>query len=248
MTSYRNQHIIKTLSIYLITVFVLWSINANGQDGDDADNSLHRNNFQTWIGIKVNKDFKKGFSLSGQYMLRADVSNRIIKGHYFSAGVKYKILKYLFADFSFRGVNAYDKNLYRFEFGLKARYKKNDWAIAYRMAYFREHEYFSRTYQPGHEPDNYWRNRIEARYDFKKNWGLTGSVETYTLVTNRGLFLRRIAFVTGIEYTFKKDHTIFLYYRAQPDFSKKNLSAGHILAVTYAWDIPNKLFKKKKQK
>ncbi|MFN8323609.1 MAG: DUF2490 domain-containing protein [Chitinophagales bacterium] len=238
------------LQRFLLTglIFFCCEFYINAQDGDDAGYSNYHNDFQSWFSVKLNKDFKKGVSINGQYLLRVDVSNQTVNGHYFYAGLKYKILKYLYADFQFRGVNTPQKNLYRFEFGLKARYKKKDWTVGYRMGYFHENEYFARSYERGHAPTNYWRNRIEARFDFKKHWGTYASVEAYTLCTNRGLFLRRVAFIAGFDYNFKKDHTISLYYVAQPDFSQKNLDVVHALALTYSWDIPNKLFKKKKGK
>jgi len=237
----REKKNLLTAVLLLVIAFVFAQ-----DDAGDLDYSNRHNQFQLWTSVKLNKDFKYGISLSGQYLLRADLTDRMIDGHYFYGGLKYKALKYLQLDFKFRGVTTVEKNLFRFEFGVKPRYKYKDWTFAYRTAYFNEREYFSSVYERGRYPTNYWRNRFEVRWDFKKNWGAYVSVEAYTLFTNREAELRRVAFIAGIDYTFLKMHNIDVYYLAQPDFNKKNQNLVHSLAVVYTWDIPKKFKKKKK--
>jgi hypothetical protein len=221
---------------------------ALAQDNADAITyGGYHNNFQIYTSVKINKDFKYGFSANAQYLLRTDVTNRTIDGHYFYASLKYKPLKFLFFDFQFRGVNTIERNLYRFEFGIKPRYKYKDWTFAFRTAYFNEREYFARTYEHGRYPNNYWRNRLEVRWDFKKNWGAYASAEVYTLFTNRDVNARRMAFIAGADYTFFKMNNVNIYYMAQPDFNQKSPNLVQAVALVYTFDIPKK-FKKKKKK
>lgn len=238
------KRLLLSVLLLLFAAAPLWA----QDDAGDADYGSRHNQAQFWTSVKVNKDFKHGLSLSGQYILRADLTYRMLAGHYFYAGLKYKAHKYVQLDFKFRGVNTPDRNLYRFEVGIKPRYKYHDWTFAFRLGYFNEREYFARTYERGRYPNNYLRTRIEARWDFKKNWGAYLSAEAYTLLTNRGAFVRRVAFIAGVDYSFLKMHNIDVYYLAQPDFNKKTLSVVHALSVTYTWDIPKKFKHKKKKK
>lgn len=233
--------------IFIVVVLICLSDKASAQDNADMGYGDYHNNFQIWTSVKVNKDFKYGISANAQYLLRTDVTNRAIDGHYFYGSLKYKALKYLHIDFQFRGVNTVERNLYRFEFGIKPRYKYKDWTFAFRTAYFNEREYFARVYEKGRYPNNYWRNRIEVRWDFKKDWGAYVSVEAYTLFDYRGVNARRVAFIGGVDYSFLKMHSINLYYMAQPDFNKSSPNLVQAISVVYTWDIPKK-FKKKKKK
>ena len=238
----------KLSRIIFLLIFLFTQYALRAQDNADLGYNNYHSTFQLWPSVKISKDFKHGVSANAQYVMRADVINPSIEGHYFYLSVKYKAFKFLQPDFQFRGVNTPQKNLYRFEFGVKARYKYKDWTFGYRTAYFHENEYFARSYEHGHFPTNYWRNRLELRWDFKKNWGAYVTAEAYTLFEYRGINVRRVAFIGGIEYAFKKMHSINLYYMAQPDFSSKYPDAVHALALVYCWDIPDSFKKKKKKK
>lgn len=211
----------------------------------DIGSGDYHDNYQLWTSVGINKDFKYGISIGGQYLLRADLTNRTIGGHYFYAGIKYKALRYIHFDLKFRGVNTYDRNLYRFEVGVKPRYKYKKWTFGWRTSYFNEREYFSSVYEKGRYPTNYWRNRIEVSWEFKKNWNAYVSAEVYTLFSMGQAEVRRVAFIGGVDYTIKKMHNIDLYYMAQPDFNKKSLNLVQALCLVYTWDIPK--FKKKKK-
>ena len=232
--------------LFLIVVCLGVANKVAAQDDADVRNNSYHTSFQIWSGVKINKDFKYGLSMNGQYLLRADVTNRYIKGHYLSLGLRYKILKYLYADFRFRGVNGFTENTYRFEFGLKARYKHKDWTFAYRLGYFHENEYYARSYESGHEPVDYLRNRIEINWDFKPQWEAYLSAEAYTLLTNRYALTRKFVCIAGISYEFIKNHSFDLYYRSQPDVNQRRLDMLHAFALVYTWDIPGKFKKKKK--
>lgn len=235
-------------SLFVMLALICFSNITVAQDNADIGYGNYHNDFQIWTSVKINKDFKYGISANAQYLLRVDVTNRNIDGHYFYGSIKYKALKYLQFDFQFRGVNTAERNLYRFEFGIKPRYKYKDWTFAFRTAYFNEREYFARVYEHGRYPSNYWRNRIEVRWDFKKDWGAYFSAEAYTLFDYKGMNTRRVAFIAGVDYAFLKMHSINLYYMAQPDFNKKSPNLVQAVSVVYTFDIPKKIKRKKKKK
>lgn len=235
-------------SLFILSALLFLSARLVAQDNADIAYGGYHNAFQIWTSVKVNKDFKYGLSANAQYLLRVDVTNRNIDGHYFYISAKYKALKFLHLDFQFRGVNTAQRNLYRFEFGIKPRYKYKDWTFGYRTAYFNEREYFSPIYEHGRFPTNYWRNRIEVRWDFKKDWGAYASVEAYTLFDYRGMNTRRVAFIAGIDYVIQKMHNVNVYYMAQPDFNQHSPDLIQAISIVYTWDIPKHFGKKKKKK
>lgn len=220
---------------------------AKAQDVGDVEYGKYHHSFQWWTSVQIAKEFKYGVSINGQYLLRADITNRGIAGHYFYAGIKYKPLKFLHLDFKFRGVNKPSENLYRFELGIKPRYKYNNWTFSFRTAYFNEREYFSRVYQKGHAPTNYWRNRIGIDWEFKKDWEAYISAEIYTLFSNSETAIRRVAFIAGISRSVLNLHKVDIYYMAQPDFNKKKLNLVQAIAMIYTLDIPKKSKLKKRR-
>ena len=236
-------HTLRKGLLFLLCGITLW---AYAQDNaTDPGSGAYNDNYQLWTSVALNKNFKHGISLSGQYLLRIDLTNRMVGGHYFYAALKYKALRYIHFDLKFRGVNNWERNLYRFEVGIKPRYKYRKWTFALRTAYFNEREYFAPVYERGRYPTNYWRNRIEVSWEFKKNWNAYVSAEVYTLFTPQETEIRRVAFIAGVDYTIKKMHNIDVYYMAQPDFNKKSLNLVQALCLVYTWDIPK--FKKKKK-
>lgn len=240
---------IRLFKLFLLgaTFVFLLGETAWAQEGADLSYSDYHPVFQLRPGLKINKDFKQGWNLNAGYTLRADITNRNIEGHYFSLGLKYKAFKFLQPDFNFRYANTLQDNSYRFEFGLKARYPYKKWVFAFRTAYFYETEYFATRFERGHFPTNCWRNRLEVNYKFKKQWSAYLTAELYTRFTYRGVMMSRAAFVAGLEYDFKKMHSLTLFYRAQPQFKAKFPDLLNAVGVVYTWDIPNS-FKKKKKK
>lgn len=239
----------KTVRYFLFLFFMLHLLcyEVYAQDAGDVDYGKYHHSFQWWTSVQISKEFKYGVSINGQYLLRADITNRSIAGHYFYSGIKYKPLKFLHLDFKFRGVNKPDENLYRFEFGIKPRYKYNNWTFSFRTAYFNEREYFSRVYQKGHAPTNYWRNRIGIEWEFKKDWKAYLTAEIYTLFSNTETAIRRVAFIGGVSRSILNLHKVEVYYMAQPDFNKKKLNLVQAIAMIYTLDIPkNSKLKKKK--
>lgn len=240
------QKIVVVLALMFLLIFSICS----AQDGaeDNFDYNSYRSNFQIWPAVKISHDFKKVWTLSAQYMLRANITERTIGGHYISVGAKYRLHKYIFADAGFRVVTATNQNnRYRFEVGLRPRYKHKDFTFSYRLGYFFQAEYFSNNYQRGHEPDNYLRNKIEINWNFKPDWEVYVSAEAYTRVSRFYAFTRKISCIAGFSFEFTKNHKLDVYYRVQPDVQQKSLDLPHAIGIVYSWDIPKK-FKKKKKK
>jgi len=220
----------------------------NAQEADFGGSGYH-SVIELWPSVKLSKDFKHGFNVNAQYVLRIDGDFKGTQGNYFYLQTKYKINSYLHADAQFRYVTSNIQDLYRFEIGLKPRYTYKDFTFAYRVAYFREYEYFSSRYESGHEPTNFIRNALSIDWDFKKHWNAQLSGETWNQFgINKPFILKRIAVIAAVSHEFGKLHELKLSYLNQPDFSKKSLTDVNAFIITYTFNIPSaKMIKKLKK-
>ncbi len=201
---------------------------------------------QLWTGVKLKKDLPKRFSVAVQYEVRLQNYMAAFKGSYFYAGVEYEIIKkYLSAEFEYRYVTSFQKDKHRFCWDLTGKYKFGKFSFSDRLAYQREHEYFNNSYENGHEPTNYIRNRLQIKYDFKKHWEAYVSTEPYIQLSNKYRGVDRIRSIAGIDWEFKKGHTLDLFYVFQIDIHQKNPDISHSIGLMYEWDLPK--FKKKRK-
>ncbi len=201
---------------------------------------------QLWTSVKIKKDLPKRFSIAAQYELRLQNYMAALKGSYLSAEVEYEIInKYLSTEFEYRYVTSFQKDKHRFGWGITGKYKYGKVSFSDRVTYQREHEYFNTSYESGHEPTNYIRNRLQIKYDFKKHWEAYVSTEPFIQLSNKYCGVDRMRNIAGIDWEFKKGHTLDLFYVFQIDIHQKNPDITHAIGLMYEWDVPK--FKRKKK-
>lgn len=201
-----------------------------------------------WTGLQLNLDLPKNFSFSAQYQLRLDNNLYRIRGSYFSGSLQYDIYKkYLSAEVEYRYKTSRWGDQHRFGIGLTGKYKYKKVSFSLRSVYQRGHEYFNSTYESGHEPTNYWRNRLQVKIDLKKRFELFASAEPYVRFSNKYNGVDRFRTVAGMGCEFVKTHHIQVFYLNQFSVGKKRPTMQHNVGVMYAWDIP-KFWKKSKKK
>lgn len=206
----------------------------------------HTQNLQLISGIQINKDMPKGFDISAQYQLRMSNYFAEVSGSYFFGTVQYSIIKKtLVAEFEYRYVTSKYENRHRFGLGLIGKYKYKNFAFSNRIVYQREHEYFYSRYENGHEPTNVLRNRFQIKWEFKKRWDTYVSCEPFVKISNEEKELRRVRSIAGMNWEFKKNHTLNLYYQYQADINKNEPEMTHSIGCIYEWDMPK--FKKKEK-
>ena len=207
----------------------------------------YRNDAQLWAGIQLNKDLPKRFSISAQYQARFDNGILHFKAMYVYASVDYELVKkYLSAGIEYRYSTSNKRDLHRFGFSVTGKYKYKKIAFSGRVVYQREHEYFSTSYENGHEPTNYIRTRFQIKWDFKKRWCAYISFEPFIRISNKFNNIDRVRNTAGLDWEFVKTHHVNLFYNFQPDINQKTPEMAHIIGLNYTWDIPD--FNKKKKK
>lgn len=204
----------------------------------------YQQNLQLISGIQINKDLPKGFDISAQYQLRMSNYFAEVSGSYFFATVQYNIIKKaLAAEFEYRYVTSKYEDEHRFGIGLIGKHKYKKFTFSDRLVFQREHEYFNTRYENGHEPTNVLRNRFQIKWDFKKRWDAYISCEPFFKISNEEKELRRVRSVAGMNWEFKKNHTMNLFYQYQTDINKNEPEMMHTIGCIYEWDVPK--FKKK---
>lgn len=199
--------------------------------------------FQLITGVQINKDLPKGFDVSAQYQLRA--RNYFGEtGSYFFGAVQYALIKkVLSAEFEYRYVTSRESDGHRFGFGLTGKHKWKQFTFSDRLVYQREHEYFNPHYENGHEPTNVFRNRVQIKWDFKKNWDVYVSCEPFFSLSNEGNEISKVRSIAGINWEFKKNHTANIFYQHQAEVNRKEPEMRHTIGCMYEWDMPK--YKKK---
>lgn len=201
-----------------------------------------------WMGTQLSLDLPKRFNVSAQYQLRLDRNLFRVRGSYFSGSVQYEIVKkYLSAEIEYRYRTAPRGDQHRFGFGITGKYKYKKTTFSLRSAYQRGHEYFNSSYEEGHEPTNYFRNRVQVKLDLKKRFELGFSMEPYVRFSNKFNGVDRLRGVFSIGWELVKSHHLQVFYLNQFSLNRGNPLMQHISGVSYSMDVP-KFWKSKKKK
>lgn len=228
--------------LLLLSAIVLASQAQETNSTNAAENSD-----QLWLQFQISKELKKNFTIGLQYRLRLENQFSQFRGNSVYGIVGYKINKYLATQVVYQFYTTPRKNEHTFFASMTGDYRYKDFKITLRTAYQRTHEYFNKTYEPGHEPVNQWRNRLLLRYDVHKDWNIYVSAEPYLKFDASRIFLEKVRASTGINWHFYKYSTVNLFYIYQPKFASKRPENEHILGLSFEVDLPKK-FKKKKGK
>ena len=194
--------------------------------------------FQFRTGLKINKEFRKGFDLSAGYEIRLYKNAEAFKGSYFTLEPSYKLNKNFGIELEARYAVSYAWDKYRLGAGLS--YKKDFGKIKGSLLARYQVETFRQSLpEIGQYPakQNY-RLKAEASYKAEKHVKLYASCEPrYQVVENEGM-LQRIKTQAGSEWEFIKNHKLDVSYAYQPEYEPAHTFTAWILEVTYSWDIP----------
>lgn len=235
------RHFFLLLVFVLIAAFNLYAQeNSSGRNAENSD--------QLWLQAQINKELPKKFTIGLRYRLKLENQFSQFRAGGIYGIVGYKVNKYLALQVRYKFFSSRFKNEHTFFAGITGDYRYKDFKISLRSAYQRTHEYFNKTYEPGHEPVNQWRNRLQLSYDLHKRWGIYASAEPYFVFDTRYIALQRIRTITGVNWKFAKYSTLNLSYTFQPKFDGNRPVNEHILGLAIEVDLPKKFKKKKKSK
>ena len=171
---------------------------------------------------------------------------------YSDLSVKYKINKYLRTGFTWRNAqkNGFlDANRIdnRFSGDIIARYKKKKLLTFLRLRYQSKYKdwFVSKN---GHLPDSYVRTKLGVRYSLRKKISLETAAETYYALKNDANYINRYRIYFGVNYQIKKQHAIELNYIYQSEIQEASPAVGHIVSLSYSYDLNAALKKRRKRK
>jgi hypothetical protein len=171
---------------------------------------------------------------------------------YSDLSVKYKINKYLRTGFTWRNAqkNGFlDANRIdnRFSGDIIARYKKKKSLTFLRLRYQSKYKdwFVSKN---GHLPDSYIRTKLGFRYSLRKKISLETAAESYYAFKDDANYINRYRIYFGVNYQIKKQHAIELNYIYQSEIQEASPEVGHILSLSYSYDLNAALKKRRKRK
>ena len=171
---------------------------------------------------------------------------------YSDLSVKYKINKYLRTGFTWRNAqkNGFlDANRIdnRFSGDIIARYKKKKLLTFLRLRYQSKYKdwFVSKN---GHLPDSYVRTKLGVRYSLRKKISLETAAESYYAFKDDANYINRYRIYFGVNYQIKKQHAIELNYIYQSGIQEASPEVGHILSLSYSYDLNAALKKRRKRK
>lgn len=172
---------------------------------------------------------KLAFLLSEELRLGYD------PGHDYSllseAGIKYKLTKQLDVAANLRVTVKPDEVAYRPFADISYQFEINKWSFEPRLRYQHQIEQ--------HElAKNYFRLKSTVSYAVKKGWGPFVSGEVfYHAFYNEGSEFDEYRISAGIEYQYKKVHTLKLYYLYDQEFNVNNAVLKQALGVSYEYEF-----------
>jgi len=171
---------------------------------------------------------------------------------YSDIAVKYKVNKYLRTGFTWRNaqkngfLDAYRIDN-RFSGDIIGRYKKKDGLVFLRFRYQSKYKdwFVSKN---GRIPESYIRTKFGVRYALKKKLSIETAAESYYAFKNDANYINRYRLYFGINYQVKKQHAIELNYIYQSEVQEANPESGHIVSLSYSYDLNAALKKRRKRK
>lgn len=212
-----------------VLFFVLTALPGLAQQGD----------MQLRSGFQLSIDLPKRFTTMLQYQYRADQNLAHFRGSYISGAIQYELLKkVLQAEVGYRYRTSFKNEQHRLGAGLTAKYKRENYSISWRTLYQKRYPYFNLgVYEPGKEPDAYWRNRVQLKYKWSKKVEIYGSAELFYKIKTKEQYIGRLRYVAGFDWEWKKRHHLNCFYLLQPQYHATNPLTVHAIGVTYALDL-----------
>ena len=171
---------------------------------------------------------------------------------YSDISVKYKFNKYLRTGFTWRNAqkNGFldaDRIDNRFSGDILGRFKKKKTLTFLRLRYQSKYkDWFVR--ENGHLPESYLRTKLGFRCPLRKKVSLETAAESYYTFKNDARYINRFRVYFGVNYQIKKQHGIEVNYIYQSRVQEANPEVGHILSLSYSYDINAALKKRRKRK
>lgn len=214
--------------LLLVLYCLLPAARANAQDQDA----------NLWMTISIEKKIIKPLSLTLTQEFRMNENITELGTFFTGLEVTYKINKYLRVSGGYRFINkrrvddSYSKR-HRYYFDLSVRKKFKPVTLSFRTIFQSQYkDVFSSD--DGKVPGNYWRNKLELKFDAGKNIQPYISAEIFTpLKRPYNIFFDLTRYCGGVEYQINRMNTIDVYYMFQKENNVNAPQIDHIIGIGY---------------
>ena len=187
--------------------------------------------FQTWTSAGIEKKLSKKLSLLVSEELRLGYNKPNEYSFLSEAGMKYKLGKKMDASFNFRVTVKANEIAYRPYIDLSYEIDIQKFTIEPRLRY----QYQLQKNEPA---ENYFRAKTTLKYEINKQWQPYVSGELfYHAFYYKGSLFDEYRLAAGIEHTYKKAHTIKLYYLYDQEFNVNNPTQRHAAGLSYEYEF-----------
>lgn len=199
--------------------------------------------FQTWFEAEVNKGFKNGLDVSGEFEQRFYNNSTLYDRTQLTVAASYDPMEYLGLGGGFRFLTAADKDGdlhpgYRIHGDVKGKYTawNVDFSLRVRFQYgFEEFFYFTSL------SDNSFVNRYRAKaayHIFGTRFDVYASVEPWGLINNyNGHFFKKMRYSAGGTFRLNMQSGVGLRYILEDEFNRVNPLQSHILVFSYFYNL-----------
>jgi hypothetical protein len=187
--------------------------------------------FQTWTSAGIEKKLSKKLSL----LLSEELRFGFDKPHQYSflseAGTKYKLGKKMDASINLRVTVRGNEITYRPYVDLSYEVDIQKFTIEPRLRY----QYQLQKNEPS---ESYFRAKSTVKYAINKRWQPYVSGELfYHAFYYKGSLFDEYRLAAGIEHTYKKVHTIKIFYLFDQEFNVNNPTQRHAAGLAYEYEF-----------
>lgn len=187
--------------------------------------------FQTWTSAGMKKKINKKLDFQLSQELRLKNNSTQLNSTFTDIGFKYKLLKNLSGGIYYRLIISPDALAHRPYADVSYEIDIEKWSIQPRLR-------FQHQVQQNELAKNYFRPKTTVSYQVKKEWKPFVAAEIfYHAFYNKGNQFDEYRLSTGLEYDFKKQHSIKLYYLFGQQFNVNNPLQRHVAGLAYEYDF-----------
>ncbi len=230
------------MRLFLVFVFSFLCINIPVTKAQRAAD------LEAWTGVELRKDLPKGFAASVEWQSRFDDNISRLKRNYLYLGANYKIQKWLFVLVQYRFSTNPFSDAHRFRTGLNFKFKYKKFSLNNRLIYQHQYGFLSDEWINEFGPSKALRNRLQIGYSITKKIGVSLAAEPSWRLESSVFSLRRIRYMTAVDFDLPKKLSLRLFYLVQPDYNRVNPAINYVTGISLAYDLPGKKKDKKKDK
>jgi hypothetical protein len=221
---------------WVVLLAFVWSAPANSQ-------TPARDNW-FWLSAEVRKEVYKNLVIAVNAEARLNENYQNVRAFFGEAELTYKVNKYLSGSVQYR-YGGRENDVSDFVRGqrvtgfLYGRFKYEKFTLTNRLGYFQQYL----TLEPGDDranPETYWRNRLQLKYDLTKKVELLAAAEFFYRTFDDRNRIDEWRYLFGCEVHLNKQHSIKPLFIYSKQVNVRRPDVRNILSVGYYYTLPTK--------